>query len=269
MQEASYAGPVTSPAPPNIESTEVRIHGSPVLPTLVYLPGLHGDWTLIGRFRRALGDRVRFVELTYPRTLDWSLHDYAAGVEQALRDHGIESGWLLAESFGSQVAWPLLERGNFKASGVILAGGFVRHPIIWAVRAAEQVTGGISFGLLTKILFGYARLTRAHYAKVPEVLQEIKDFMARRTELDRQAAKHRLHLLARSNFCPIAQKSEVPVYAVTGAFDPIVPWFSVRHWLKKHCPALRDYQILWRADHNVLGTGSKAAAAQVLNWMGL
>src|SRR5947209_8660937 len=98
-----YAGAVTIQETPTRESLQLRIHGSPALPTLIYLPGLHGDWTLIGRFRRALGNRVRFVEVTYPRTLDWSLADYAAGVEAALSSSRINTGWILAESFGSQV----------------------------------------------------------------------------------------------------------------------------------------------------------------------
>ena len=59
------------------EKLEMRTYGDASLPTLIYLPGLHGDWTLVGSFRHALGGRVRFVEFTYPRTLTWSLEDYA------------------------------------------------------------------------------------------------------------------------------------------------------------------------------------------------
>jgi len=51
------------------EELQLRIHGEGSLPTLIYLPGLHGDWTLIGGFRQALAGRARFVEVTYPRTL--------------------------------------------------------------------------------------------------------------------------------------------------------------------------------------------------------
>jgi hypothetical protein len=47
-----------------------------------------------------------------------------------------------------------------------------------------------------------------------------------------------------------------------------VPWFWVRPWLKRNCPRLRDYRIIWGADHNVLGTGFRAAAEHVLRWMG-
>src|SRR5437870_3192594 len=87
------------------EQLQIRVHGPAALPALIYLPGLHGDWTLIGRFRKALGERVRLVEITYPRTLTWSLEEYAEGVERALAENGIKSGWLLGESFSSAVLW--------------------------------------------------------------------------------------------------------------------------------------------------------------------
>lgn len=32
-------------------------------------------------------------------------------------------------------------------------------------------------------------------------------------------------------------------------------------------PAIDGQRIIWRADHNVLGTAPKAAAAQVLKWI--
>src|SRR5678815_2708238 len=82
---------------PNSEYIQLRVHGNSTLPTIIHLPGLHGDWTLLGPFRAALGGRVRFVESTYPRRLDWSLDDYAGAIEAALLEHGITSGWILGE----------------------------------------------------------------------------------------------------------------------------------------------------------------------------
>ena len=146
---------------PMEEQLQLRIHGEASLPTLIYLPGLHGDWTLVGGFLRALDGRVRFVEITYPRTLEWSLDDYAAAIEAALAKNGIKSGWLLGESFGSQPLWALVGRNSgtgvspvcfkenggmnsqagrlchFQIEGVILAGGFVKHPMRQAVRLAQ------------------------------------------------------------------------------------------------------------------------------------
>ena len=110
------------------EKLELRVYGDGSLPTLIYLPGLHGDWTLVGSFRRALGGRVRFVEMTYPRTLEWSLDDYAAAIEAALAERGIARGWLLGESFGSQVLWGLVARSRLADRGRNPRGRFRPAP---------------------------------------------------------------------------------------------------------------------------------------------
>ncbi len=235
--------------------------------TLVYLPGLHGDWTLIGSFRRALQGRVPFAEMTYPRTLTWSLDDYATHVEAALSMQGIRGGWILGESFGSQVAWALAKRTSFKARGVIIAGGFVSHPAKWLVRTGEAVGGNIPLSWITRMLFGYARVARSRFRKSPEVAAGINEFIARRTELDRKAAIHRLRLIFhndhRNTVCHLA----LPLYALAGWIDPIVPWILVRQWLKSRCPAFREFRVIPWADHNVLGTAPDAAADIICDWL--
>ena len=250
------------------EELQLRIHGDATLPTLVFLPGLHGDWTLIGGFRLALGGRARFVEVTYPRTLTWSLDDYAAAIENALAENGITRGWLLGESYGSQPLWALVGRGKFAAQGVILAGGFVKHPMRWAVRLAERLTGRISNAFFVWTIFSYAKIARFRYSRSPEVLATIDEFVARRAEgLDRRSAQHRLHLIAENDPRHIANQTALPVFGLSGWLDPIVPWPWVRRWLRKNCPSLRDYKVLRRADHNVLSTAPGEAARQVLEWM--
>ncbi len=250
------------------EQLQLRIHGGPSLPTLIYLPGLHGDWTLVGGFLQALNGRVRFVEITYPRTLAWSLDDYAARIEAALARANITTGWLLGESFGSQPLWAMVARGIFPAQGVILAGGFVKHPLRWAVRLAERITGRVSNALFIWIMFNYAKIARFRYRHSPETLAHIGEFIARRTEdLDRPAAQHRLHLIAESDFRAVAAQTQLPVFGLSGILDPIVPWPLVWRWLKRNCPALRDYRIIARADHNVLATAPRQAASQVLKWI--
>lgn len=250
-----------------VEELQLRIHGDASLPTLIYLPGLHGDWTLIGGFRHALENRARFVEMTYPRTLSWSLDDYAAAIEDALGQQGIRRGWLLGESYGSQPLWALIGRGNFAAQGVILAGGFVKHPMRRAVRLAEMMTGRISNAFFVWLVFSYANLARFRYRRSPEVRATIDEFVIRRTGPDRLAARHRLHLIAENDPRSVASQTGLPVFGLSGWLDPIVPWPWVRRWLRKNCPALRDYIILPHADHNVLSTAPKEAAAQVLRWI--
>src|SRR5256714_5347420 len=101
-----------------IEHLQIRIHGDTSLPTLVYLPGMHGDWTLVSSFRAAMAGRVRFVEFAYPRTVTWSLDDYAGAIEEALLANGIERGWLLGESFGSQPAWAIIARDQISGERI-------------------------------------------------------------------------------------------------------------------------------------------------------
>lgn len=248
------------------EELQLRIYGDAALPTLVYLPGLHGDWTLISGFRQALGGKVRFVEITYPRTLTWSLDEYAVAVETALAKNGITNGWLLGESFSSQVVWTMVARGKFPAQGVILAGGFAKYPnpALWFM---EKIADRISSRLLIWIIFGYAKVARSRHRHSPQTLASLDEFVARRTELDRRAAQHRLHLITVNDPRPIARQTTLPVFGLSGFFDPIVPWPPVRRWLRKNCPALREYKVIMRADHNVLNTASEEAARQVLRWI--
>jgi pimeloyl-ACP methyl ester carboxylesterase len=250
------------------EELQLRVHGDESLPTLIYLPGLHGDWTLIGAFRKAVAGKVRFVEMAYPRTLDWSLDDYAAAIESALAKQGIASGWLLGESFGSQPAWTLVARGRFQAQGVILAGGFVKYPLHRMLRLTEKIAGRISTAFFIWLLFGYAQTSRIRFRRSPETLAGLDEFIVRRTELDHRAAQHRLRLIAENDPRAVAHQTRLPVFGLSGAMDPIVPWPLVRRWLKRHCPALRDYKIVLRADHNVLTTAPQQAAQHILaSWL--
>ena len=255
--------PASSP-----ESLQLRIHGPAHLPTLIYLPGLHGDWTLVHAFRLALADRVRFVEITYPRTLTWSLDDYAAAIAELFLAHDLTHGWLLAESFGSQIVWPLLQRPRFHPDGVILAGGFVKHPIPCGPRLVEILIRLLPWKFLLFLLHLYARYARLSLRQPsPEALARLDEFLARRTEPDRQAILHRLRLITANDPRPLARAATLPIYQLTGWFDPIVPWPPVRTWLRRHCPGHRESRIIAFADHTILCSAPHAAAEQVLTWI--
>ena len=266
------------------EELQIRIHGDASLPTLIYLPGLHGDWTLIADFRAALKGRVRFVEFTYPRTLTWSIDDYATAIEQALLDRGITHGWVLAESFGSQPAWPLLalERGallregsgkaapskaSFKADGLILAAGFVKHPLLFGPLILRWIGSWRPynpFKLTMKVFAWYRRLC---HRLTPEARADLKEFVARRTNLDRQAMGHRLQLIHEYDPRPIARETRIPVYYLASLVDVLVPWLLVRWWLRKNCPGYRGGRTIWLADHTLLASSPVASSTQVLRWI--
>ena len=249
------------------ESVRIRIGGGDRAQTLIYLPGLHGDWTLIGGFRKAIGDRARFVEVAYPDTLSWTVKDHAAAVETALGAAGIGHAWLLGESFSSQVVWAMLERRQFHIDGVILAGGFVRHPTRWAANLIGRCARGIPAALIRTLLMGYAKLGPWRFRGDPQTETAIRAYIDGFTDQKRKAAIHRLRLVAENDPFKAALQSRIPLFALAGFWDPIVPWFVVRPWLRRNCPGLRDFKIIGSADHNVLGTAPSAAAAMVLDWM--
>ena len=252
------------------EPLELRVHGDATLPTLVYLPGLHGDWTLVSSFRAALSGKVRFVEVTYPRTTEWSLDDYARHIHSALAARGIARGWLLAESFGSQVAWAMLASNGsgFQAEGMVLAGGFVRHPTLWGVRLVRFLTAhypGWSLRLLLSVYQFYAWF---RHRRAPETRDCIAEFVARRRHpLDRAAIVHRLELIVRNDPRPIASGARLPVFSLVGLIDPIVPALPVWLWCRRGCPGYRASRLIGHADHNVLGTAPEPSARQVLRWI--
>lgn len=254
------------------ESIQIRIHGEGLGPTLVYLPGLHGDWTLVASFRAAVKGRVRFVEFTYPRTVTWSLEDYARAVLDAMRANGIHSGWVLGESFSSQVAWKIVDlaqrEGNlgFRPIGLILAGGFARYPILSGVRFVRMVNRFTPAPLIRVGLSIYAAYARLRHRKTPETRASIDEFIARRTEPDRQAILHRYGLILASNAGAIAQQCLLPVYYLSGFVDPVVPWLFVLPSLRR-CRGFRGWRIILNADHNVLGTAPGQSAEQILRWM--
>jgi pimeloyl-ACP methyl ester carboxylesterase len=246
---------------------EIRVHEGAEPKTLVYLPGIHGDWTLAGGFRRALDHKLTFVEVSYPLGTAWTHADYAAAIVEALAEKGIHSGWLLGESFGSQIAWEMCRHGAFRIEGIILAGGFMRHPLPFLAKVLYVATGNRSYRVLRSALAVYSQVARFRFGHCPQTLAEIQEFVARRTEGDFRSCRHRLALVARHDPREIVTTLRIPVFALSGLFDPIVPRRLVRRWLELNCAGFREHALIWRADHNVLGTAPKAAAAQVLEWI--
>ncbi len=247
------------------------------LPTLIYLPGLHGDWTLLAPFRHALRGRCRLVEFAYPRRTDWSLDDYAGAVLAELARRGITRGWLLGESFSSQVVWGIARALTVQSApskapvfcpdGIVLVGGFVRHPMPWGVQLARRISGVISLRVLGLICRAYGRWARRRCQRDGIDGREFDLFAARRTcAMDRDAITSRYPLIRDNDLRPVARGVRWPVYLLTGAKDPIVPWPAVSRWLERHCPGFRERRIIWSAGHNVLLDAPGRSADQIVVW---
>jgi pimeloyl-ACP methyl ester carboxylesterase len=160
------------------------------------------------------------------------------------------------------------ESAGFLTQGLILAGGFVRHPVIWAVRMAGRVSSAMPMWCVKLFCEIYARYAKFRHKRAPETLATIAEFVANRTmEADRRAIVHRYTLIAENDLRPVARHTDFPVYYLAGLVDPLVPWCYVRWWLRRHCPGYRGGRTMWRADHNVLGTAPQKSAVQIHNWI--
>ena len=169
---------------------------------------------------------------------------------------------------GSNVRNPPRSQPHFQTQGLILAGGFVRHPVNWAVRMAGLVSSTTPPWVVKLFCDVYAWYARFRHKRAPETLASIGEFVANRTvEADRRAIVHRYVLITDNDFRPVARQFGQPVYYLAGLVDPLVPWCYVRWWLRGNCPGYRGGQTVWRADHNVLGTAPQKSAQQILAWI--
>lgn len=286
------------------EPLQIRIHGDESKPTLIYLPGVHGDWTLVSSFRERMKPHVRFVEFIYPRTLTWSLEEYAEAVLAKLVENEIHAGIILGESYGSQVAWPMLnicsdgghpgrsdtpksdginhsgkhetpevQRAGsprslgFAPQALILSGGFVRYPIMPFVHFTRLLWALMPERLIRFNFWAYATFARWRHRHAPETAAAIKEFIARRTPEDLRAIDHRFKLIQENRPDSMVKAVEIPVYQLTGFWDPVVNFPSVRRSLKKLCPGYQSTHVIPMGDHNVLGTAPQKAAEVVREWV--
>ena len=63
---------------------------------------------------------------------------------------------------------------NAARKRIILAGGFVRHPVPSAARLASRMVSHVSPTLLVRLIYLYARIARIRYRYAPEVLGGIE-----------------------------------------------------------------------------------------------
>jgi pimeloyl-ACP methyl ester carboxylesterase len=274
------AGELSKPnSPAMTEQLQLRVHHEGTEPTLIYLPGLHGDWTLVPAFRQALGSHACLAEFTYPRREDWPLDEYARAVTTRLVERGLTRGWLIGESFSSQVAWAILQLAiaerkpdaaplGFEPQGLILAGGFVRHPVRLGVRCAALTSRHIPMRMLKALCQVWAKMAERRNRSSAEVVAGIREFVGRRANIsDRLALNRRYQLITENDLRPVARQAMLPVFFLSGLMDPIVPWPPVRSWLQKNCPGYRGSRIVRRAGHNVLLDAPFACAEQILDWI--
>lgn len=254
---------------------QIRVDGEEPLPKLIYLPGLHGDWTLLPGFRELAKIKFRLVQFIYPRTVNWTLEDYATAVDEELTRMEVKEGWVLAESYSSQVGWAWLKkaqegRTDFRFKGMILAGGFVRYPMrfnLACARAFFAIAPWWVWRLMFKGYLAYGGFRHRNARASGAANDCAREFVDRRTRLDIAAMGARLKLIAEADPREVAKSAECPIYQLAGVIDPVVPSIPVERWLSRNCPAFKGRRVIWPADHNVLGTEPAKALRQIEEWI--
>lgn len=220
------------------------------------------------RLRLELKDKVRWVDIAYPELKSQDIRDYARAVLAALEESGIKKGWVLAESFGSQVAWELVRHGKgaIDIEGIILAGGFIRHPLPWGARLLKKLSYAFPRGTTNAMGIAGAFLCRK-MARNEEMMEDLKSFPFDKRSLI--GFGNRLALIAGNDPRETARKTDIPVYMIAGFWDFLVPLPLVWLWLKRHCPGYREGKVVFFADHAVAVSRPVETAKAILLWMGI
>jgi pimeloyl-ACP methyl ester carboxylesterase len=237
-------------------------------PALIYVPGIHGDWTPTWRLRGELNRTVRLIELTYPGAPEWSLEDYAAALLRLFEKLRLDSAHLLAESFGSLVGWAFALGWPERVRSIIVAGGFCRTPgrvrvgsargLLW-LTPSWVLRGGI--GLYQRWLIGYGLPADAFGRK--------EFFPAARAPLGRRAILTRLAIIHRTDLRRPLATLRLPVLYLGGAKDRIVPVRREIAWLERGLDQSCGFRkiIFPGAPHPILPARYREVARAILQWI--
>ncbi len=240
-----------------------RISGPEQAPVLVYVPGIHGDWTPMVNCRGYLARRLRLVELAYPWRARWLLDDFADALAAKLDELGIESAHLLAESFGSIVGWQFALTRPRRVRSLVLAGGFCRPPWSSFLPAALATMAAIPPRWVDSVIGAYIRLHagRRDY----DADAGFPPFSASRGREGWRACRNRLRVIRATDLRRRLGEIRCPVAYVGGGRDLVVPVRREIRCLRESLhPDCRFTQwIVEGAPHPIL----PARPQSVANWI--
>ena len=132
-----------------------RVSGDPRAAAVIYLPGVHGDWTAQARARDILSRNFHFVETAYPRIQNWEIDDFAHSLKELLGRLGIRSVHIVGESFGSLVGWQFGIAYPQQVRSFTLVGGFSRPPRFKVAALAAAALKNVPTSLLESAIDMY------------------------------------------------------------------------------------------------------------------
>lgn len=253
-----------------LDQTRGLVHqaaGDPNAPPILYLPGVHGDWTPQVRARPILTRDFHFVETAYPRIENWSIDDYARALKELLDGLGIESAHIVGESFGSLVAWQFGIANPERVRSFTLVGGFSRPPRFRLATAAAAALKSLP----TKLLESAIDLYIAGKAAVGEHRETFESgaYPATRTRRGRRATANRMTIIQESEFRDQLKEIQFPVRYLGGARDILVPVRREIATLLAHLPPHCDFQseLVAGAPHAVIASHPEQTVEHISRWV--
>jgi pimeloyl-ACP methyl ester carboxylesterase len=241
--------------------------GDPNAPALLYLPGVHGDWTPQVGARSKLSEKFHLVETAYPRVDDWSIDDYAQSLNDLLDRLGIESAHIVGESFGSLVGWQFGVKNPQRVRSFTLLGGFARAPRFRVAAAASAALKTLPTGLLESTIDFYVAGKQA-IGQQRETFHS-GAYPATRTESGRLATANRMSIIQSTDFRQHLTDIDFPVRYLGGANDIVVPVRREISTLSKHLPPDVGFQseLISGAPHAIIASHPQETADQVSQWV--
>jgi pimeloyl-ACP methyl ester carboxylesterase len=244
--------------------------GPPEAPAILYIPGIHGDWTPKWRMRHVLARHHRLIEIAYPRAAtDWSLDDYVTRLDRLVESLHLDNVHLLAESFGSLIGWRFACHRPERVSSLMIAGGFCCTPGRLEIAAAELALRLLPAALLDRGVDLYLRyLVRRGFP--PDAFRRHEDFFpATRTRRGWRATLNRLKIIRTTDVRHRLCELRVPVFYFGGAWDRVVPVrreiATLRSLLS---PEVRFRCILFpRAPHPIIPARYRQVAQLISEWV--
>ncbi len=245
-------------------------------PAVLFLPGIHGDWTHLGRARPLLSQSLNLVEIAYPRIADWEIEDFVRAVEAILDEIKADQVHVVAESFGSLVGWELTLRQPRRVKSLTLVGGFVQPPGVPKVGLARWGLSALPTPIFESGIDLYTVLRGRNRRKKPASPQKAESvesngvlYPASRTRKGRLALVNRLRLIQSSDYRGRLSEVRVPVRYVGGDWDWIVPVKREIGTLASILPGECRFEshLIPRAPHVIISSHPEPTAERIIGWV--
>ena len=249
----------------------VQVSGPIGAPAVVYVPGIHGDWTPLWRIRNVLRRHCRLIEIAYPRTAErWSLDEYTTRLTALIDRLDLSTVHLLAESFGSLVGWTFASRHPERVKSLMVAGGFCSSPGRVKVAAADLALRLFPARLLDKMVDLYLAYLIKRGFPASAFHRQSEFFPATRTRPGWRSTHNRLKIIRRTDVRSRLGELSIPVLYFGGACDWIVPVrreiATLKHHLRPEC-AFRSI-IFPNAPHPIIPARYPQVAQLIFDWVG-